>query len=178
MNKVASVKSPPPALESDVAVPCSHWMETLADAETLSQAAAEAAFLAVGRNRDEDQDIVEVSIVLADDDFVRNLNRDYRDQDKPTNVLSFPASSPGDAPPGAPVLLGDVIVAFETVSREAEEQGKALGDHLCHLVVHGMLHLLGFDHQTAPEAEKMESLETDILATLNITNPYQDKDQG
>ena len=120
---------------------------------------------------------MEVSIVLADDAFVQNLNRDYRDQDKPTNVLSFSALQEEEKtklPADAPKLLGDVVVAYETTAAEARDQGKPLGDHLSHLVIHGMLHLLGHDHQTASRANEMEKLEIDVLAGLEIANPYAD----
>ena len=134
----------------------------------------------------------EVSIVLASDERVRELNRDWRGQDKPTNVLSFPGGDPDDfedddeedegdsedeededydGPP--PMQLGDVILAWPTVAREARDQGKPVASHLTHLVVHGILHLLGFDHQIDDEdAGVMERLETDILAGLGIADPY------
>ena len=110
----------------------------------------------------------ELSIVLADDDFVQELNREWRGKDKPTNVLSFPQDDP--------MMLGDVILAFETVQREADEQDKRFEDHTTHLVVHGLLHLLGHDHEEDDEAEIMESLEIEILKGLGIKNPYETQD--
>ena len=93
--------------------------------------------------------------------------------DAPTNVLSFPAAASAPPAPGAPLLLGDVVLAFETVAAEAAAQGKPLADHLAHLVVHGVLHLLGFDHEADAEAERMEALETRLLAGLGIADPYR-----
>jgi len=118
---------------------------------------------------------VELCIVLADDTEQQRLNSVFRGQDTPTNVLAFPAWKPGmRSPPGAPLLLGDIVLAFETVAREAGEQGKPFADHLRHLIVHGVLHLLGHDHQTADAASMMESLETVILAELGVADPYRD----
>lgn len=114
---------------------------------------------------------VELSIVLADDAFVQNLNKTWRGKDQPTNVLSFPA---GEATAGID-HLGDIVLASETISREAQEQGKKPDDHLTHLVVHGMLHLLGYDHEDDDEAEEMEALERRILAGLGIADPYAEK---
>lgn len=116
---------------------------------------------------------LEISVVLADDAIVQGLNRDYRGMDKPTNVLSF-ASLDEDSPlaPDGPILLGDVIVAFETVKREAAEENKPLEEHLSHLIVHGVLHLLGYDHQEEDEAETMEALEREILGRLGIKDPH------
>ncbi len=118
----------------------------------------------------------EMSVALTDDDAVRALNRDWRGIDKPTNVLSFPAST--SKAKGIPALLGDVIVAYETLAREAAEEKKPILHHLAHLVVHGYLHLLGYDHQTDSEAEAMETLERNILARLNIADPYRDYAPG
>lgn len=116
----------------------------------------------------------ELAIILIDDAGQRRLNRDWRGIDRPTNVLAFPAWEPGSSTPAnEPLLLGDVTVALETVEREAEEQGKSPADHLSHLIVHGVLHLLGYDHRTDAEAEVMEALETSILASLGVADPYR-----
>lgn len=118
---------------------------------------------------------VEVGVLLTDDARVRGLNRDWRGQDRPTNVLSFPAREPGDPwPPAGPVPLGDVAVALETVLREAAAEGKAPADHLAHLLVHGTLHLLGHDHEDDAEADAMEALEVRVLAGLGVADPYRD----
>ena len=107
----------------------------------------------------------ELSIVLADNEFVQGLNKQWRGKDKPTNVLSFPQDEPG--------LLGDIILAYETVLAESELQNKDFADHTAHLLVHGLLHLLGHDHEEDHEAETMETLEISILQALNIKNPYK-----
>jgi probable rRNA maturation factor len=115
-----------------------------------------------------------VGIVLTDDAEQRTLNRTWRGKDFSTNVLSFALTDPDEPPPGAPVLLGDVVLAFETVAREAAEQHKTLPDHLRHLVVHGVLHLIGFDHESDAEAAVMEALEIEIFAGLGVPAPYAD----
>lgn len=115
-------------------------------------------------------DPAEVSVRLTDDAEIRVLNREWRGQDKPTNVLSFPLDD--DAPEGGPCPLGDIVVAFETCAREAREEDKPLGDHLAHMAVHGTLHLLGHDHETPAEAEEMEALERAVLARLGVADPY------
>lgn len=111
----------------------------------------------------------EISIVLADDAFVRELNRNWRKIDKPTNVLSFPSD---DTECQGPRLLGDVVLAYETVAREALASGTPILDHAAHLIIHGTLHLLGFDHENEQEAGEMEALETRLLARLGIADPY------
>ncbi|WP_227370848.1 rRNA maturation RNase YbeY [Halomonas sp. M20] len=125
---------------------------------------AEAA-LAHHPNRAND----ELTIRLVSENESRCLNRDYRGKDKPTNVLSFPF----EAPPGLEIpLLGDLIVCHEVVAREALQQDKSPADHYAHMVVHGILHLLGYDHIEEAEAEEMEMLERTILASLGIADPY------
>lgn len=115
---------------------------------------------------------LEVSFCFAGDEFIRDLNAEFRGQDKPTNVLSFPAGF--DVKGKIPALhLGDVILAFGVVEEEAGEQEKALADHTAHLVIHGLLHLLGFNHETGKEAAEMEALEIDLLKTFGIANPYE-----
>ena len=151
--------------EIDVAILDACWERDLPEAPELCRRAAAAALSGGGSDS-----AVEVSIALADDGQLQRLNRDYRGQDKPTNVLSFPADAPNDT--GQPRLLGDVVVARETLFAEARQQGKPVSDHLTHLVVHGVLHLLGLDHESDPQAEAMQALETGILARLGVPDPY------
>ncbi len=114
----------------------------------------------------------EVSLRLTDDAEVRELNARWRWIDKPTNVLSFSAGTAARANPSK--MLGDIVLAYETLEREAEESGASLADHYRHLVTHGFLHLIGYDHQTDGEAERMEELERRILARLGVADPYAD----
>lgn len=134
------------------------WTAALPEAEALARAAAEAAA----------PDGAELTVLLTDDATVRDLNARFRGRDRPTNVLSFPA-----APSAAP-HLGDIALAYGVCAAEAVEQGKPLADHLRHLVVHGVLHLQGHDHETEPEAEAMEALERTLLAGLGVPDPYRE----
>jgi probable rRNA maturation factor len=115
----------------------------------------------------------EISLVFTDDAAIRTVNREWRNQDKPTNVLSFPAFPllPGGQP--GP-MLGDIVLAEETLRREALDLGIPFDDHLTHLLVHGFLHLFGYDHMTDEEAAVMEGLETRILAELGLADPYRE----
>jgi probable rRNA maturation factor len=142
--------------------------EALNDTETLAQRAAEAALAVSGA----DGDAFEVSLLLTDDASIQVLNREWRGKDKPTNVLSFPSPEP----PGhhSPRHLGDIALAYETLVREAEDESKPLAHHYAHLIVHGVLHLLGYDHEVEAEADIMEGLEVKALATLGIADPYRD----
>lgn len=119
----------------------------------------------------------ELTLVFSDDAAVRTLNAQWRAQDKPTNVLSFPSATHDEIararPDGPPLLLGDVVLAFDTCRREAAEQGKDLAHHVAHLAIHGVLHLFGHDHQHDEEAGRMEALEVAILAGFGIADPYQ-----
>lgn len=154
--------------EIALSIPCRRWREDLPDAAEIVETACRAALSAVAERGDGP---VEVSVVLADDATVQDLNRRYRGIDKPTNVLSFPIRNESEQAE-AVRLLGDVVLGYGTVSREAEAGGKPLGHHLCHLIVHGVLHLVGYDHETDKDAAEMEPLETAILARLNIPDPY------
>ena len=118
----------------------------------------------------------EVSILLTDDSAIRSLNRDWRGIDKPTNVLSFPAAKT-KAGAGAK-FLGDIVIAYETLERECDDEDRIFLHHLAHLAVHGFLHLIGYDHQTDKDADAMEGLESKIMTRMNLPNPYLARDLG
>lgn len=160
-------KSRQVSVEIDLTVEAGDWPPEQ-ELTALVARAAEAALGEIGAHAGQP---VELSLVFTDDAHIRTLNADWRGKDKPTNVLSFPAFP---VAPGVPLppLLGDIVLAAETVRREAELEGKPLDHHISHLVVHGLLHLIGHDHETDAEAEAMEELERRALARLAIPDPY------
>lgn len=136
--------------------------------ERLARRAVEAALAETGASAAQP---AELSLVFSDDAGIRELNAGWRGKDKPTNVLSFPAFPvrPGDP---LPPMLGDIVLAAETIFREADLEEKPFEHHLTHLVIHGFLHLVGYDHETEDEAETMEAIERRALARLAIPDPY------
>ena len=154
-----------PDVEQDSAL----W-DALIDAEAIAERAIGLAADMAGIPL---LDGAELGLLLSDDEHVKSVNQEWRGIDKPTNVLSFPAVEAAKLA-RAPIL-GDIIIAYETVDREAKAEGKAFADHYAHLVVHGFLHLLGFDHINDGYAETMEALEIKILAGLDIPDPYADR---
>lgn len=144
----------------EIEIEADAWLRALPDAPALARAAGEAALRASSQGEGE------VTVLLTDDAEQAELNSRFRRKDAATNVLSFPA------PDFARPHLGDVSLAYETCAREAEEQDKPLENHLQHLVAHGVLHLVGWDHQDDAEADRMEALEREILAGLGVPDPY------
>jgi probable rRNA maturation factor len=143
----------------DIAISCGSWRRRIPGVVRLVRETVRAAL--------DDSGVAdaEISLVLTDDAVMQALNRRWRNKDAPTNVLSFAS--------GEPRLLGDIVLAFETVAREALEHGKPLAHHLRHLVVHGVLHLLGYDHERPRDAVRMENRERRILRTFEIPDPYK-----
>lgn len=165
MSEVGTDARRPAETAVAVAVACDGW-RAIPDLEARCRAAVAAALAGGGWTAP-----AEVSLLLADDSEMRRLNREFRDRDKATNVLAFPAGGSGAG--GAPILLGDVALGHETVRAEAAAQGKTPADHLAHLIVHGVLHLLGFDHEDDRAASEMEGLERQALAALGVADPYR-----
>jgi probable rRNA maturation factor len=165
-------------LELQTIVQAGEWPQTVTES-------AFAATVAVALGRFVEFEGPEYAVVaFADNAGVQALNAQYRGKGKPTNVLSFPSVAPaladqasdnGQTPDSPAVFLGDIILAFETVQAEAGDQGIVLEHHVAHLMIHGILHLLGYDHETAAAARKMEALEIDALAVLDIANPYTEE---
>lgn len=157
---------PPERLVVDLVVDAGDW-PPLGELEVwigdVARIAADRPELAV-------QVPASVCLAFIDDAAIRTLNRQFRGKDQPTNVLSFPSGLPRQK--GRPQPLGDIALACETVMREAFEQGIAPADHIRHLFLHGLLHLMGFDHETEAEAMAMERLETEVLGQLGIADPY------
>ena len=142
------------------------WQQ-LPGLEAMTQIAISAALEATGLAE------AEVYVLFTDDQSIAELNAQWRGQAKATNVLSFPAPEDMPLPPGEPRPLGDIVLASGVVCREAEDQRKTLHDHAAHLIIHGVLHLLGHDHDDENEAAAMEQLEIGILKGLGISNPYE-----
>jgi probable rRNA maturation factor len=150
------------ACRIDVLVESGLWQETRVMKSLVRRAVNEAAAVASTKR-------AELAIVLTNDSAIRLLNREWRGTDAATNVLSFPTETIGGDPP----LIGDIILAYETVAREARAEGKPFAHHVAHLTVHGFLHLNGYDHERREDAEAMEQLERKILQRLAIPDPYR-----
>jgi probable rRNA maturation factor len=150
------------ALAIDVVIESDRWRQSDDAAAVARRAVMEAAAVL-------STEPAELAIVLTDDSAMRALNRAWRGVDKATNVLSFPTQRSGETPP----LLGDIVLAYETIAREARSERKPFAHHLAHLAVHGFLHLLGYDHERRADAEAMEQAERDILQRLAIPDPYR-----
>jgi probable rRNA maturation factor len=178
--KPAAAKSPLPKvpLKVDIILEDPAWLKALAltDERLLTRRLRLWARRALGvalADRWKGSSVgLDCCVVLSSDAQVRRLNRDYRGKDKPTNVLSFAALDSGKPPRNLAWPLGDIILALGTCRKEAREQGKVLERHLAHLVIHGVLHLMGYDHEVEAEAERMEGLEIAALQRLGIDNPY------
>ena len=155
---------PPGRLQLDIIIEDGDWSAFAPVEDALNEVAEVVA-------RHLNLDYAEAAIALSSDERVRSLNRTYRGMDKPTNVLSFPAAEAGQLP-GEPRHLGDIILAAETVRREAAAEGKPPRHHLQHLVVHGLLHLLGYEHESETQARVMEALEVEILRQIGVPDPY------
>jgi len=145
----------------DIAINHVAWKAAVPHIDALSVKAVQTILQEL-----ENPKLGELSLAFISDVEIRQLNRDYRDKDTSTNVLSFPDNGP------AP-LLGDIVFGFETVQREADEKSVSIETHLTHLIIHGFLHLQGYDHEAEDEAAQMEALEIKALAVLNIDNPYE-----
>jgi probable rRNA maturation factor len=163
-------------LDLEVIAETPAWAERLPDFVELCRSAAGVAFAAAHGHRQFPGGSAEACLLLSEDARVRALNKTFRGRDESTNVLSFSnvevdvlAAAGADGPPSG---LGDIVIAFETTADEAAQEGKSLSDHLSHLVVHGVLHLLGYNHSTDGEAFEMEALEVRSLSTLGIADPY------
>ena len=168
----------PCAITVDLAIMSDGWL-ALGVEEALAALVEKVLSTAAHHAGQPLPELCAVSVLLTDDSEMAALNQHWRRQNKPTNVLSF--ENKGFAtqvlPPNEPPCLGDIALGFETCAREAGEESKTLHDHVCHLFVHGFLHLLGHDHEREDEALLMENLERAILAKLNIQDPYQDNQE-
>lgn len=157
-----------PSLDIQINVSDARW-NSVVDPEDLSRKAVDAALGFVSQIVDRD---CELSILFCDDAEIQDINHRWRSIDKPTNVLSFPGSFFSGQP--GPMVLGDIAITLDTCQREAQEGGLTLADHATHLLVHGFLHLAGFDHENDDDAAEMEALETEILASMGIADPYRE----
>ena len=171
-NSGAMAQSALPITEVLVVADC--WLNE-PDVEAVIQRAIAVAAEMV----DADTSEAELAVMLTDDGGIRTLNKNWRGLDKPTNVLSFPALqlTTERSSQDAPRMLGDIAIAYETTRREADDEQKRFDHHLSHLAIHGFLHLIGYDHEKEQDAETMETLEREILAQLDIPDPYAERER-
>jgi probable rRNA maturation factor len=171
-NSGAMAQSALPITEVLVVADC--WLNE-PDVEAVIQRAIAVAAEMV----DADTSEAELAVMLTDDGGIRTLNKNWRGLDKPTNVLSFPALqlTTERSSQDAPRMLGDIAIAYETTRREADDEQKRFDHHLSHLAIHGFLHLIGYDHEKDQDAETMETLEREILAQLDIPDPYAERER-
>lgn len=178
VNAVTSIEPPSMGLTIDSDIKAGDWSD-IPNLDAVITRAVTAAFTAeLPENPD-----AELSILLADNDTLQKLNSDYRSKDKATNILSFAGVEPDEIEGaiafalsgGQAIPLGDLVLSYSVLKAEAVEQSKSMEDHLSHLLVHGMLHLLGYDHESDADGEVMEDFEREILETLDIKNPYLDE---
>ena len=164
MTSAPGRRAAAPAIDIQIQSPL--WDPQPLAAQTVRDAIAAAATMLVTGSG-------EVSVVLTDDKAIQKLNRDWRGIDKLTNVLSFPAAKSGGA-----ALLGDIVIAYETLARECADENRVFLHHLAHLAMHGFLHLIGYDHQNDSDADAMESLESKIMLFMKLPDPYLARDLG
>jgi probable rRNA maturation factor len=159
---------------TEVLVVADCWRE-----EPEAEAVIQRAIAAAAETVEADVGEAELAVMLTDDSGIRTLNGNWRGIDKATNVLSFPALQPPGArkPDDPPRMLGDIVIAYETMRREADDEQKPFDHHLSHLAVHGFLHLIGYDHENDDDATAMEALEQEILAQLGIPDPYASRER-
>lgn len=178
MNEATNTISHNTEIDIDIDIQSPFWKKELIKIEDIAHKVSEAVFAITGF--DQFADHIEFSMILTDDKQIQLLNKDYRGMDKATNVLSFPAE---DIFPknfkNIPtlegfILIGDIVFAYETLKSESENLGKTFESHFFHLLVHGLLHLLGYDHETDEDADAMEGMEINILSKFNIKSPYID----
>jgi probable rRNA maturation factor len=156
-------------IQIEISIECEGWREL----PSLEALVAESLQAALEESGDVLAEGAEISLLFCDDARIRKLNREFRGLDKSTNVLSFPTLDLLETAP----FIGDIAVAYETVARESEEQGRSLDQHSRHMIVHGFLHLLGYDHEDEDEAEAMEALEVRVLDRLGVENPYREDER-
>jgi len=163
-----------PDIQTELEIDDDRWKKAVPDLKTRLDALVRELFLLAELPK-QVKEYAELSfcLVLTNDEVIQTLNRDYRGVDKPTNVLGFANIDSDDPPPPGDIfLLGDIFMAYETLIREAEEQEKTFANHFTHLLAHGLLHLLGYDHMEDNDAQRMEALEIAVLGKMSIANPY------
>ena len=171
-NMAVNAPKPANAPDIDVSILYQPWEDLDIDITALIERVIGTAMTRAELPKAAKNKRVELSIALVSDESIKLLNSEFRGKDKPTNVLSFEFEDYDTLPPDAEYPLGDIVMAYETIKRETEEQNKKLTDHCAHMVLHGFLHLLGYDHIKDDEAEIMEAKEIEILKEIGIENPY------
>jgi probable rRNA maturation factor len=159
-------------LAVSIAIEDTEWQTEIPDIESMAEDTVAYSIKAVRPEWLKSARPVEIGLLFADDATLHALNRQFRHIDRPTNVLSFPANDIAHPASDMPLPAGDIAISFQTVKAEAQRDSKTVKDHTRHMIVHGVLHLLGHDHEDAREAEIMESIESEILAGFGVDNPY------